>query len=120
LPEGSLEGASEEGAEGQAEEVGDLTSILERADRAVSDVRTPDEEAGDVKPGLRGAKPPIPAQSEATVPDISAPDVPALDLPVPDLPVETPVDAALEDALKNPVKKPVKKAVEKALDDGLY
>jgi len=88
-----------------SEELGDLTDILERADQAVSDVRTPselpEEIAGEV------------AEGQAQTGDISQGVEPIA-------PLDAPAGTALEDPLTKPVKKQVKKAVEKALDDGLY
>jgi len=107
LEEGELSEGSEQSDEGRepSEELGDLTDILERADQAVSDVRTPselpEEIAGEV------------AEGQAQTGDISQGVEPIA-------PLDAPAGTALEDPLTKPVKKQVKKAVEKALDDGLY
>ena len=103
-----------------AEEAGDLTDILERADRAVSDVRAPEDAADELAEDAAGELAGDAAGETPTVdlPDGAVPEVP-LDTPL-GVPGETPAEVPAEDALKKPIKKPVKKAVEKALDDGLY
>ena len=99
-----------------SEEVGDLTDILERADRAVSEVRSPGDAAGEL--AEEAAEEGIGEAAEETLaedlPEGTNPEVPL------DAPLEVPLDIPAEDALKKPVKKLVKKPVEKALDDGLY
>jgi len=112
-----------------SEEAGDLTDILERADKAVSDTRT----AGEVELEVAGEA--VGETASASADDLTEDAVqnvtgetPAIDgsesaVPegtLPEAPLDAPLEIPAEDALKKPIKKPVKKAVEKALDDGLY
>ena len=120
LPEGA-EAPKNEPRE-SSEQAGDLTAILERADRAVTDVRTPGQGEGQgegqgagqgesvdaTAPGLRGPKLPVPVEPSLETPA----ETPVAVEPV----VPTDLQVPAEDIIEEAVEKPV----EKALDDGLY
>jgi len=110
------DGEQGEGEAEASEELGDLTDILERADQAVADVRTPGEETEGASEGTeRSAAENIVNEAVGQVPAVETPE--GL---VPATPQDVPAGTPPVDPLKVPLKKPIEKPVEKALDDGLY